>query len=79
MALVIVTRRGVGVSADRHAVALVLFKLLFHLAFSFVSRRVSNDAGETRLKIGNVHGWVCLHRCICINHPEEGDRGEEAR
>lgn len=40
VALVVVTRRGVGVSADRHAVALVLFKLLVHLAFSVVYRWV---------------------------------------
>ena len=33
VALVVVTCGGVGVSADWHAVALVLFKLLVHLAF----------------------------------------------
>lgn len=47
VALVVVACRGVRVSVDRHAVALMLFKLLVHVAFSSVcSTRRGEYTGE---------------------------------
>lgn len=76
VALVVITRRGVG-AADRHAVALVLFKLLDHLAF-FGCSVVPGGCYTQWLQQRGEHARKHVRKCACLiynNGP--GERGRD--